>query len=179
MATDVHMDVEGAVRTRRPFMSRSVSLVLFALILVAFALPFGTVSCQGPPVKFTGYQLATWRVPETTPPATTDDGKSLPAEIERTSSGLTLIMLLSAVMGLALGLASHRGGGVTVAIGLTATALLCGRVGDLFSADVEPGLGFKLATGLYAALAAWHVALRLLRHRIDSAVTRHGGASVR
>jgi hypothetical protein len=31
-------------------------------------------------------------------------------------------------------------------------------MGDLFSADVEPRIGFKLATGAYILLAAWHVA---------------------
>jgi hypothetical protein len=62
---------------------------MFAVIVIAFALPFGTVSCEGPPVSFTGYELATWRVQQTSPPATTDDGKSLPGEVERRSSLVT------------------------------------------------------------------------------------------
>jgi hypothetical protein len=86
--TDAATQNEGAVRPSRPLVSRRVSPVLFAVILFAFALPFGTVSCEGPPVKFTGYQLATWQVPETTPPATTDDGKNLKDAVEsRARSG--------------------------------------------------------------------------------------------
>jgi hypothetical protein len=170
---------EGAVRHHRPFFLRSVSPALFAAILVAFTLPFGTVSCEGPPVTFTGYELATWRVEQTSPPARTDNGESLPAEIERRSSAVTLIMLLSAVLGLVLGLANRPGAGVAAAIGLTATVLLWGRLGNLFSADVEPRLGFELATGLYLLTAVWHVGLRRLRGWIDSAVTRHRDSFVR
>jgi hypothetical protein len=173
------LEAEGAVHPHRSFVLRSVSPALFAAILLAFALPFGTVSCEGPPVTFTGYELATWRVQQTSPPALTDRGKSLPAEIERRSSVVTLIMLLSAVLGLVLGLADRRGAGVAAAIGLTATILLWGRVVGLFSAEVEPRLGFALATGLYLVLAAWHVALRLLRRWIDAAVTRHRNSFVR
>lgn len=138
--------------------SRCVSPAMFAVILIAFALPFGTVSCEGPPVSFTGYELATWRVQQTSPPATTDDGKSLPGEVERRSSLVTLIMLASAIVGLALGLANRFGAGIAATTGITTTALLWGRMGELFSADVEPRIGFKLATGAYILLAAWHVA---------------------
>jgi hypothetical protein len=137
-----------------------VSPALFAAILVAFALPFGTVSCEGPPVSFTGYELATWRVQQTSPHSKTEKGKSLSAEIERRSSVVTLIMLLSAVVGLALGLANRLGAGVATAVGLTATALLWGRVGDPFIADIQPRIGFEVATGLYVTLSIWHVALR-------------------
>ena len=171
--------IEGAARPRRPLVSRRVSPLLFAAIIAAFALPFGTVSCEGPPVTFTGYQLATWRVQQTTPPATTDDGKSLSAAIESSSSLLALIMLACAVVGLVLGFAHRLGAGFAAATGLTVTTLLWLRVSEVFSANVQPRIGFELATCFYVLLAVWHVALRLLRRRIDPAVTTHEGAPVR
>jgi len=130
-------------------------------------------------VNFTGYQLATWRVQQTIPAATTDDGKSLPAAIEHSSSFLAMVMLASAVLGLAFGVAHHLGAGFAAATGLTVTTLLWLKVSDLFSADVQPRIGFEVATCLYVLLAVWHLALRISRRRIDSAVTRHEGASVR
>jgi hypothetical protein len=143
-----------------------VSPVLFAAILVAFALAFGTVSCEGPPVSFTGYELATWRVHQTSSRSKTDEGKPLSAEIERRSSGVALIMLMSAVVGVALGLANRLAAGVAAAVGLTATALLWGRVGDPFIADIQPRIGFEVATALYVTLLIWHVALRSWRRRL-------------
>jgi hypothetical protein len=53
---------------------------------------------------------------------------------------------------------SRPGALVSRCVSPATTALLRGRMGDLFSADVEPRIGFKLATGAYMLLAAWHVA---------------------
>ena len=157
---------EGAVRPDRPFISRKVSPALFVAILVAFAMPFGTVSCQGPPVEFTGYELATWRVQQTSPPAKTDDGESLPEAIEGQASLITLLMLLSVVAGLALGLAGRRGAGFAVAGGLICAFALWSDVLDLNS-GADPRGGFVLATALLLALAIWHAAVAIRRGRLE------------
>jgi len=177
--TDGAVQSEGAVRLRRPLISRKISPALFTVILVAFALPFGTVSCEGPPVKFTGYELATWHVQQTSPPATTDDGKSLPAEIEHKGSIDALLMLGGAVVGLALGLVGRRGAGFAVAVGLFGSAALWSNVFQMFGPDIQPKIGFELASGSYALLGIWHAALAIRRVRFASAVTRHAGTSVR
>lgn len=156
---------EGAVRPRRPVVSRRFSPALFAAILVAFAMPFGTVSCQGPEVQFTGYELATWRVQQTNPPATTDDGKSLPDAIEHEASALAFLMLLSVVAGLGLGLAGHRGAGFAVAAGLVCAAALWSRVLDINSGAMDER-GFDLATILLLLLGLWHAALAIRRRRL-------------
>jgi hypothetical protein len=156
--------MEGAVRPRRPFVSRKVSPALFAAILFAFALPFGTVQCQGPPVEFTGYELATWRVQQTTPPAKTDDGESLPEAIEGQASAIALLMLLSAVAGLAFGLAGRRGAGFAVAGGLICALVLWSRVLDINSGAVDES-GLQLSTALFLLLAFWHAALAIRRAR--------------
>ena len=149
---------------RRPFVSRKVSPALFAAILVTFALPFGTVSCDGPPVEFTGYELATWRVQQTAPPAKTDDGESLPEAVEREASAITLIMLLTAVAGLVLGLAGRVGAGFTVAGGLICALVLWSKILDINS-GADPRAGFALATLLLLVLAVWHTALAIRRGR--------------
>lgn len=165
--TGMAIQSEGAVRPRRPFISRKVSPALFVAILVAFALPFGTVQCQGPPVEFTGYELATWRVPQTTPPAKTDGGESLPEAIEGQASAITLLMLLSAVAGLALGLAGRRGAGFAVAGGLICAFALWSKVLDINSGAVDES-GLQLSTVLFLLLAFWHAALAILRVRRGS-----------
>jgi hypothetical protein len=155
----------GAVPRHRPFVSRKVSPALFVAILVAFALPFGTVSCEGPPVDFTGYELATWRVQQTTPPATTDDGESLPTVIERKASAMAFVMLVSAVLGLVLGLAGCRGAGLAVAIGLFGAFVLWAQALDINN-GAEPKDGFVLATVPLIVLALWHAVLAIRRRRL-------------
>ena len=176
---------EGAVRMRRPFI---VSTVLFAMIVVAFVLPFGTVSCEGPAVKFTGYQLATWRVPETTPPATTDDGKNLKDEVENHASFWALLTLGAAVAGALLGLTGRRGGGIAASAGLFGVFLLVAASEPLSfgGPDVSFDEGFELVALLYVTVAIWHAALAFRRRwsdsragPLDSAVTRHSGSPVR
>ena len=156
---------DGAVRPRRPIVSRKFSPALFAAILVAFAMPFGTVSCDGPPVEFTGYELATWRVQQTTPPAKTDDGESLPAIIERRGSAMAFVMLVSAVAGLALGIAGHRGAGFAVLAGLVSSLVLWGEVVDLDN-GADPEAGFMLATVLFLVLAIWHAVVAARRPQL-------------
>jgi hypothetical protein len=149
------------MRTR---VARFVSPALFAAILVAFALPFGTVSCEGPPVQFTGYELATRTVPQTTPPATTDDGESLPDAIEDEAGGWALIALVAAALGAALGFARRRGGGFAASAGLIAVAGLFWSSFDVLGGpEVEYELGYVATAVLFALAAVWHSALAIRR----------------
>ena len=149
----------------RTLVSRRVSPAIFAVILIAFALPFGTVSCEGPPVEFTGYQLATWRVPETTPPATTDDGKNLKGQVENHASFWALLTLAAAISGALLGLTGRRGGGIAASVGLFGVFMLVVATEPLSidGPDVRFEKGFALVAGLYIALAMWHAALAFRR----------------
>jgi hypothetical protein len=147
----------------RARVSRFVSPALFAAILAAFALPFGTVSCEGPPVQFTGYELATRTVPQTTPPATTNDGESLPHAIESRAAGWALVALVAAVLGAALGLSGRRGGGFAALAGLIAVAGLLWASFDLFGPEVEYEVGYLATAVLFALAACWHAALATRR----------------
>ena len=165
------------IHLRRPSVVRIVSPALFALILISFALPFGTVSCNGPDVQFTGYQLATWRVQQTIPPATTDDGGSLPAKVESDASFVALLALAAAVAGLVLGLAGRLGAGIAATAGLFFSAILFViPFGEM--ADTRYEIGFELMAGLYAVLALWHLATAFKR-RHAPVVTRHDASSFR
>jgi hypothetical protein len=157
---------EGTVLADRPLVSRRVSPILFATILIAFALPFGTVSCEGPPVKFTGYALATWQVQQTSPPATTDDGASLPQAIEHSASFWALLMLLAAVTGLAFGLAGRRGAGFAVTAGLVGVVALAAQPLDMSAPEIDYEVGFQIAALVYSALALWHIGFAVRRRRV-------------
>jgi hypothetical protein len=158
--------MEGAARAHHPFVSRKVSPALFVAILVAFALPFGTVQCRGPAVEFTGYELATRRVQQTRPPAKTDDGESLPQAIEGQASVIAFLMLSSALAGLGLSLAARRGAGFATTAGLFSAAALWSKALDINS-GADPRGGFALATLLFLVLAFWHAALAIRRGRLD------------
>jgi len=115
--------------------------IAFAVVLFAFLLPFGTVSC-GEPVRVTGAELATFRVPG----AGADAGgePNFAQQVEDQGSVLALVALLCAAAGLALaafgkgwwGLASAAGLGALILLPLNAAASL---------ADVWLDVGFVLA----------------------------------
>jgi len=149
---------------RRPSVARIVSAALFGAILIAFALPFGAVSCEGPPVHFTGYELATWRVPETSPPATTDDGDKLKDEIESQASIWALIALVAAVAGLAVGLLERRGAGIAASVGLFAIVTLFATAFNTM-ATVEFEEGYVSAAALFGLAASWQAVMAIRRVR--------------
>ena len=155
---------EGAVRPRRPFVSREVSPTLFVAILVAFRAPVRNGPVQGCGGVH-GLWLATWRVQQTSPVAKTDDGESLPTVIEREASPMALLMLVSTVAGLVLGLAGRCGAGFAVTVGLFGSAVLWSRVFDMNSGAVEES-GFQLASASLVVLAFWHAALGIRRIRL-------------
>ena len=97
---------------------RHALTALLAAAVLAFLLPFGTVSC-GTPVTFTGLELATAGVP-----ASSDEGHEFASEVESSGSAVALLGLLAAVAGLILAAAAVPGAGVAAIVGLLAVLLL-------------------------------------------------------
>jgi hypothetical protein len=95
---------------------------LFGLALLAFFLPFATVSCDGAQTTFTGIQLVTETVPAG---GTTNDGRSLGEQVEDEASLLAMTAFAAAVVGFGLALIGvTKGPGWLAAAGLVATVLL-------------------------------------------------------
>jgi hypothetical protein len=131
-------------------------------------------------VHFTGYELATWRVPETTPPATTDDGDNLKDEIESQASVWALIALIAAVVGVALGLLGRRGAGIAASVGLFAIITLFATAFNT-NATVEFEDGYVSAAALFGLAAAWQavIAIRRVRARRRAPPAAAPGAQAR
>jgi Tol biopolymer transport system component len=138
--------------------SRWGSATLFAGILLAFLLPFATVSCHGDEITFTGVQVALHQVPDTKPH---DEAGSLAEDVESESSAWALLALAAATAGLGLGVARRRGGGIAAAVGLLGMLMLLGSAeSSLAEVDLHAGyvlalLGY-LAAAVSHASAAWH-----------------------
>lgn len=115
--------------------SRSLTATLFAVCLLAFLLPFGTVSC-GEPVSFTGLELVTASV--------TGEDAELVREIEGQGIVLALAVVVAALLGLCLALAGLSGQGWSALAGLVALLLLP-WVAALGLADFRIQAGFQLA----------------------------------
>ena len=73
-------------------------------------------------------------------------------------------MLLSAVAGLALGLAGRRGAGIAVAIGLFMA--MCLWVQAMDNMGAEPRRGFVVASLTFLVLGVWHAVLGVRRDRV-------------
>jgi hypothetical protein len=106
--------------TSRSGGARPGTVTLFAAALLAFLLPFATVSC-GDPVTFTGLELATATVG--------DDGdafveREFAAEIESYGTALALLGLAAAAAGLGLAACGVRGWGASALAALLALLLL-------------------------------------------------------
>jgi hypothetical protein len=145
-------------------LTRYVSPTLFAGIVLAFALPFATVSCEGGDVHTTGLQLATWTVPDGHPHATTDDGESLVRAIEHRESIWALLTLITALAGFACGVARRKGEAKATVVGLV--FVLAMWWGSMVFADVQYGIGFVLVSLGFPALVVWHASLAFgRRHR--------------
>ncbi len=139
---------------------RLLSASAFAGAVLAFTLPFGTVSsCDGEEVRFTGGELVTFSVPPDD-----DPDPELHSEIESNAGVPALCALLAAVLGFALVIGGWTGGGICAAVGLVAAQLL-GLV-ILLSTDAggTPHSGFWL---LVLALA-----FACLVHLVDAVRAR-------
>lgn len=139
-----------------------LSPALFAGILLAFLLPFATVSCSDEEVTFTGLQLALAQVPEPQGPAPFDE--SLAEDVEREATVWAFIALGAAVAGVVLGTLRRRGGGIAAAVGLVGElGLLWAYVATLATVDVHAG--FLLGLAGFLLLAAGH-AVAAIRRRL-------------
>ena len=140
---------------------------MFALIGLAFLLPFATVSCDDAMTSFTGVQLVTHTVP---PGGTIDEPPDCSGElsrcVERSSSGLATAALVAAVLGFALGvLGVAKGPGWCAAAGLIATLLLGWKAVEPFGADVTFHSGYLSMLLLFASTSVLHVKRAWGRHR--------------
>ena len=140
--------------------SRLTASTLFAAALLAFLLPFATVSC-GEPVTFTGLELATGRVADDAPSA---GQREFGDEIESNGTVLALIALVASAVGLVLALAQVRGVGPAAFVGALALLLLPWSAAAAL-ADFAVHGGYVLATGALTAI----VAIR----RVDAVRRRH------
>lgn len=141
--------------------SRWGSATIFAGIVLAFLLPFATVSCSDDEVTFTGAQLAFGQVPEEDDPSAAG---SFAEDVEKEATPWAFLALASAVTGLALGIAGRRGGGIAAVVGLLGMSML------LWSAaanlvDVDLHAGFVLSVLGYLAAAVAHAVASLRRRR--------------
>jgi hypothetical protein len=106
--------------TSRSAHARLGTVTLFAAALLAFLLPFATISC-GDPVTFTGLELATATVADDTHNFVERDFAS---EIESNGTVLALLALAAVATGLALAAVGRRGWGASALVGLIALLLL-------------------------------------------------------
>ena len=138
-------------------MSRFISTTVFSAALLAFLLPFGTVSC-GSPIKVTGLELATFQVQ--------GDDDEFAEEVEGHGSIVALLALVSAAAGFALAAAGRGWRGVVSVVGLTALLLLpLIAVSEL--ADLWLHEGFVLAVVSFSAAGCLRILERVQRRRAD------------
>jgi hypothetical protein len=141
--------------------------VLFAAAALAFLLPFGTVSCEGETVSFTGLELATMRVPADPAPAPEADG-DLADEVEAEGGSYALLALVLVIGGLVSAVLQGRGGGFAFGAGFALFVLLI-NVGET-EPDVNARGGYWVALGSVAGAGAIRgsASLRTRRLRRDS-----------
>lgn len=138
--------------------SRRISTTLFAATILAFLLPFATVSCDADEVSFTGAELATYRVA---------NGGELDEEVESQAGWAAFLVLAAAITGVGLAASGRAGAGTCAAIGLFGMELLLWIAASSL-ATVTLRVGFWLALALAAATAARELVLRLREWRRDS-----------
>ena len=145
---------------------RWLSPTLFALVLVAFALPFATVSCNTDQTTFTGAQLATWHVPEGGQLDARTCRDDIAGCVEREGSVLAAVVAVAALAGIVLGLwRIPKGEGWCAAAGLTAILLLAAQGLRPRAVDVSLHSGFWLILALMMWATALHAARRVRRRR--------------
>jgi len=156
---------------------RWLSPTLFALIALCFFLPFATVSCDSARTSFTGVQLVTHTVPKG---GRVDEAPDCAADlstcVEHEASFTAAVALLSAIVGLLLGLfAVSKGPGWFASVTFGALVTLALEPFDLFGPDVTLHAGMELAL----LLSAWAVALhgrRAWRRRHGARCPEDGAA---
>jgi hypothetical protein len=136
---------------------RLASATTFVGAMLAFALPFGTVSsCEGEEVRFTGAQLAAFSVA----PDESTTG-TLHVEVESNAGPFAVLVLLVASLGVLYAVRGLAGGGVCAAVGLLAMQLL-GIYVLLGGTLLE---GFWVGLSSLAAAGIVHLAAAVRRRR--------------
>jgi hypothetical protein len=132
---------------------RLLSATTFAGAMLAFALPFGTVSsCEGEEVRFTGAQLAAFSVP----PDESTSG-TLHLEVENNVGPLAVVVLLVAALGVFCAVRGVSGGGICAAVGLIAMQLLGLAVMLLSASGGMPLEGFWIGLLSLAGAGVAHL----------------------
>ena len=143
-------------------MIRRVTPLAFALALLAFALPFATVSCDDARVEASGADLVLRTAPETEGRA--PEGIELGELVVAAGGGLATAAFLAFALGLLASARMWRSGWAPFAgvVGVAALVFLKTRGGPENIAEVDAQIGAFLAAGAgaAAALAAGAVWLR-------------------
>jgi len=132
----------------RPLLRRHGVAMLLAGAALAFLLPFGTVSCDGEVVHFTGVELATRHVPAD-PDASSTTGEGLNDEVEAEGGTFALMALVFVAFGVGSVVGRGLGGGFAAAALLSLVLLLLSAAVSF--ADVSIQLGYWLALGCVVA----------------------------
>jgi len=139
------------------FRRHGVAMLLAAASL-AFFLPFGTVSCDGQVVHFTGMQLATQRVPPD-PDRPNRFGAPLEEDVEADAATYALMALVFAIGGIASVAWRGLGGGFAVASLLSLVVLLLDAGMSMADVRIEAGywlaLGFVLTAVILRGRSRW------------------------
>jgi hypothetical protein len=136
----------------RTGLGRRVSPTLFAVIALAFFLPFATVSCDGATTHTTGIQLVTHTVPNGGT-IREPDCEYIGQCVENEASDTATVALAAALLGLLFGLLGFvRGPGWFALIGLGAIVFM--PFEGLF-ADISLEAGWIVA--FFGFLTAWIV----------------------
>ena len=134
-------------------MIRRVAPLAFALALLAFALPFATVSCEDAQVKASGAHLVLRTPPETEGRA--PEGIDLGELVVAAGGGLATAAFLAFALGLLASARMWQSGWAPFAgvVGVAALVFLKTRGGPENIADVDTQIGAFLAVGAGAAAA--------------------------
>lgn len=148
-------------------MSRKVPMAAFALVLVSFLFPFGTVGCDGERVRVTGVDLVTFSVPGAG--LDRDGDPNLAQEVESGGGAFALVALVCAAAGLVLAAAGAGWWGLLSGLGVAALLALPYRAASEL-ADVWLHSGFVLAVFGFAVAGV----TGLERARTRQALGRRG-----
>lgn len=132
----------------RPLLRRHGIAMILAGAALAFLLPFGTVSCDGEVVHFTGVELATRHVAPD-PDASSSRSERLNEEVESEAGTFALMALVFVAFGAGSVTWRGLGGGFAVAALVSLVLLLLSAAVSF--ADVSILLGFWLALGCVVA----------------------------
>jgi hypothetical protein len=137
---------------------RHASPTLFGLAVLAFLLPFATVSCDGAKTSFTAAQLVTYSVPQGGVPcdnwSSCEDQRDIALQAEAKDSPLAILALAAALIGLALtALGVVKGPGWLGFVGFASVAVMPVTAG---LAEVQLHVGYWLMLSSFAVVGSIH-----------------------